>query len=156
MIQTIVHLKDIPDLIGKRYTSEDFQISMIDIRNFECLSGVTKTYINSLPTEYPIGMIEGFHSASLLDWLVHSRLRPNPAECWVLNYGMDRLRFPTTITADDTLALEFEIKNVTPRNGGYLVTYSCQLSVYGKEKPAMVADWLTLVLPRSSSEFQSV
>lgn len=153
MKQKIVTLSELPDHEGLELVSEPFSVSFEDQRLFEESTWMPRIYPpdqESAP-DYPEGMIEGFHTLGLLDVLVHEMFRVDPGKTYAFNYGLDNVRFPAGITVTDSLVLTATIAKVVPRNGGYLVTYHCEITAVGATKPGMVADWHGLVLPRAST-----
>ncbi|MEV0186560.1 hypothetical protein AB0I54_46310 [Streptomyces sp. NPDC050625] len=152
--QRILAMDELPGVVGEKFVLEKFRISDAEISTFEDLTGVTEIYGQVSATEYPKGMVEGFHSLSLIDWCLHQMVRTDPQTCYAYNYGLDKVRFPSSLTTSDDLRFEGEIAEVTPRNGGYLVRYRCTITAHGSDKPGLVADWLGLCLPRTSTEFK--
>lgn len=150
----IIALHDLPTLLGSTFTIDKFRIGQDEVDVFEDVTGVTATYAQSLPTDYPDGMVEGFHSLALLDYLLHQLMRVEPTSAFGFNYGLDKVRFPSNITTSDELTFTSEVTAVEPRNGGYLVRYHCTIAVIGASKPGLVADWLGLVLPRTETVFK--
>jgi hypothetical protein len=154
MSPRILTMDELPDLVGSTFTIDRFRVGQDEINTFEDVTGVTAVYEGSLATDYPDGMIEGFHSLSLCDYLMHQLIRVDPAESYAYNYGLDRVRFPSSLTTEDELSFTVAIAEATPRNGGYLMRYRCTIAAVGAAKPGMVADWLGLCLPRSSTDFK--
>jgi hypothetical protein len=154
MSPRIITLDDLPSLVGSTFTIDKFRIGQDEVDTFEDVTGVTATYGQTLPTDYPDGMIEGFHSLALLDYLVHRLIRIEPTTAVGFNYGLDKVRFPSNLTTSDDLTFACEIAAAEPRNGGYLVRYHCTIAVIGAPKPGLVADWLALALPRTEAVFK--
>ncbi|PBC35990.1 hypothetical protein CJ178_31705 [Rhodococcus sp. ACPA4] len=149
-----IALHDLPSLVGSVFTIDKFRIGQDEVNTFEDVTGVTATYGQTLPTDYPDGMIEGFHSLALLDYLLHQLIRLEPTTTVGFNYGLDKVRFPSNLTASDDLTFTSEVSSVEPRNGGYLVRYHCTIAVIGAPKPGLVADWLSVALPRTEASFK--
>lgn len=99
-------------------------------------------------SDYPDGLIDGFHLLGLLDWLSATVIGT-----WHgYNYGLDRVRFPASATSHDWLRLRVKVERVEPRAGGQLVTYDCRVDLRGQVKPALVASWKILLLPPHTSD----
>jgi acyl dehydratase len=66
-----------------------------------------------------------------------------------LNYGLNRLRFLTPVPAGGRVRLRAKVLEVRDRPPeGFLVTYEISYELEGSEKPALVAESLSLLLPR--------
>jgi acyl dehydratase len=65
----------------------------------------------------------------------------------ILNYGCDKIRFITPVQAGDRVRLTTSILDAQQKkDGSTLIKRRCVVEVNGKEKPAMVAETLSLVL----------
>jgi acyl dehydratase len=84
----------------------------------------------------------------LLDQL--TRLRQGATS---INYGLNRLRFLTPVPAGGRVRLCATVLSVTdhpPR--GSVVTYQLTFELEGAERPALVAETMSLLLPRPQGE----
>lgn len=63
-----------------------------------------------------------------------------------LNYGQDRVRFPAPVPVGSRVRLRVRIGETTPHRDGVLVRIANTVELEGSDKPAMVADSLTLVI----------
>ncbi len=62
-----------------------------------------------------------------------------------LNYGFDRLRFLAPVPAGARIRGRFRLKGVQERGPGVrLVTLEMTIEIQGGERPALVAEWLTM------------
>ncbi len=62
-----------------------------------------------------------------------------------LNYGFDRLRFTAAVPAGARVRLRETLLRVEPREAGVLITRHCAVEVENNPRPALVADWLTML-----------
>lgn len=139
---------EIPDLVGRTYEGEPFVITREERDTFERVTWVDRAYPDPDPAGFPEDMIEGFHSLALIDAVSRLALpslvrRPGIG----YNYGLDRVRFTSPIRIGDRVRSRFEVTDVRPRGAGYITRRHCELTVEGAERPALVADWLTIWLP---------
>ena len=73
--------------------------------------------------------------------------RPSAGTERVVNYGCDKIRLLTPVEAGDRVRLTTSILEAHRKNdGGMLIKRRCVVEVDGKDKPAMVAETLSLVL----------
>jgi len=69
-----------------------------------------------------------------------------------LNYGVERVRFTNPVLPGDRVRLRVKLGAYTATAPGAIrLTLSCTLEIEGKEKPALVADWLSMVFDRSAA-----
>ncbi len=61
-----------------------------------------------------------------------------------LNYGLDRIRFLSPVPAGSEIRLHEILAGVEPRGSGVLVKRECRIERRGDDRPAVVADWLSL------------
>ena len=70
-----------------------------------------------------------------------------PAGVTVINYGIDKLRYPTPVPSGSELSLTATVKRVEPRGTGRaLMTLACAVTAWGASTPALVADVLYLFI----------
>jgi acyl dehydratase len=66
-----------------------------------------------------------------------------------LNYGLEHVRFTNPVTPADRVRLRLKLGGFVAVNPGVnRLTLSCVLEIEGKPKPALVADWLSMVYDR--------
>jgi len=65
----------------------------------------------------------------------------------VVNYGADRLRFISPVTAGSEVRVRRRIANIAAKPRGTQVTADTELAVVGSEKPALLYRSLALYLP---------
>ena len=64
-----------------------------------------------------------------------------------INYGYDRIRFLAPVPPGARLRARTVLTAATPKGRGWLVTTRNTVEIEGGDKPALVADALTLFLP---------
>lgn len=64
-----------------------------------------------------------------------------------LNYGFDKLRFTEPVRCGDRVRMTHRLTRVEEKAGGLMVTRACAVEIEGRPRPALVADWLILVMP---------
>ena len=64
-----------------------------------------------------------------------------------LNYGFDKVRFLAPVKSGKRVRAHAEITNVSTKDGnGFLVKQTISVEIEGEEKPALIAEWLTMVI----------
>ena len=62
-----------------------------------------------------------------------------------INYGFEKIRFLAPVPNGSRVRGRFFLKSVVEKKeGNFLITYQVSVDIEGSEKPALVADWLTL------------
>ncbi|WP_019959670.1 MaoC family dehydratase [Woodsholea maritima] len=89
----------------------------------------------------------GFLTLSLLSHFAEKALPPVPEGCIGINYGFDKVRFLNPVTVDSQVRGLFTLSAIEPRGSNQvMLTQTCQVEIQGASKPALIADWLTLMI----------
>jgi acyl dehydratase len=83
----------------------------------------------------------GFLTLSLLAPVTQQLLEVTDANVHV-NYGLDRVRFPSPVAVGKRFRSSAKLAEVTPLEGGAQVKVVATVEVEGSEKPALVAELL--------------
>ena len=67
----------------------------------------------------------------------------------VVNYGYDRVRFLAPVRAGSRLRVRVVLTAVAPKGDSVLVTTRNTVEIEGEDKPALVAEALTLFVPQA-------
>lgn len=95
--------------------------------------------------ESPFGgtIAHGFLTLSLLPNLAAETFKVQGDFRMGINYGLNRLRFPSPVPVGSRLRARFALQSVEEVAGGYQVTLAVTVEVEGASKPALVAEWVT-------------
>lgn len=64
-----------------------------------------------------------------------------------INYGFNKVRFLAPVRAGKRVRAHVELLNVEQKEGGrFLVTQGISVEIEGEETPALVAEWLSMVV----------
>jgi acyl dehydratase len=96
-------------------------------------------------TPFGSTIAHGFLSLSLLTDLAGKNGIHLDDTTFVVNYGINKLRFLSPVKVDDQVRArvtlnEFEEK----RPGQYLITMGVVIEIENQEKPALIAEWLVM------------
>ncbi|MGH3772607.1 MAG: MaoC family dehydratase [Pseudonocardiaceae bacterium] len=86
----------------------------------------------------------GFLTLSLLPHLLDQIYRVEDATM-VINYGLNRVRFPAPVRVGSTVWAEVALAEVTEVTGGVQLVLRTTLQIEGSAKPGCVADYVTRV-----------
>lgn len=95
----------------------------------------------------------GFLTTSLLTHLLYGATKAqNDREStefgYPLNYGFDRMRLVSPVRAGARVRGRFWLKDRRQVKGGRIVNcLQCEIEIEGEEKPALIADWLSMWVP---------
>ena len=87
----------------------------------------------------------GYLVLSMLSAMVYEVLPPLPPGAVSVNYGFDRVRFIAPTQVGTRIRGTFQVAEIQDRDNGALLRWDVTVEREGAEKPALVADWLTLV-----------
>lgn len=87
----------------------------------------------------------GFLTLSFLSYLARSMSFRIRGVTQGVNYGFDRLRFTSFVPCGARVRLRQTLKNIESKAGGLVLTRHCTIEIEGQTKPALVADWVTLL-----------
>ena len=141
----------IPDLVGREFSGTPFMIEPEEKTSFERVTWIDRVYTEPDPPEFPATLVEGMHTLSMIDAIQKTAFCIDPALTYGFNYGFNRVRFTSQVHVRDTIESTFTIVSADRRGDGYLMTIACELRVEGADKPAVLAEWMILGLPRSGS-----
>ncbi len=92
--------------------------------------------------ESPYGatIAHGFLTVSLLPVLIREAVALRARMS--INYGFNRLRFTGAVPAGSRVRARFTLNSLKDVEGGVEIAWGVVVEVEGREKPALVAEWL--------------
>ena len=99
--------------------------------------------------ETPFGgtIAHGFLTLSLASRFAYDCFEDLPGQTMGINYGFDRLRFLSPVRPGDRLRGRFTLTDVQIRKPTELLrTTNLRIEIDGQETPALVAEWLGLMI----------
>lgn len=95
------------------------------------------------PFKKPVA--HGFMSISMLSKMLEDLISVKSVKMGV-NYGLNKVRFPSPVLVDSRLRLVGNIANMEEYgDNGLKVTWNCTVEIEGSEKPACVAEFISLM-----------
>lgn len=95
------------------------------------------------PFKKPVA--HGFLSVSLLSRLLVDAIEVQSVKMGV-NYGLNKVRFPSPVLVDSNIRLEGSIQEIEPYGeNGLKVTWNCTIAIENTEKPACAAEFISLM-----------
>jgi acyl dehydratase len=99
--------------------------------------------------ETPFGgtIAHGFLTLSLLSLIGSEVMPPIKGRAMGINYGFDKIRFISPVKAGGKVRGRFKLKEVNERAPKEVMfRYEVAIEIEGGEKPALVAEWLTIAV----------
>ena len=147
-----IHLSDVKDLIGKEIGISKW--ITVDQTMIDRFAEATDDYqfIHTDPAraaaETPFGgtIAHGFLSLSLLSAMNFDCLPRVIEQTMGINYGFDKVRFMTPVKSGAKVRGRFTMAEARFRGAGMLmVTYDVTVDIEGERKPALTANWITII-----------
>ena len=89
----------------------------------------------------------GFLTLSLLSKLIEGNGVAPENTLMGLNYGFEKVRFLAPVKSGKRVRAHIEIKSVDQKDDNrFLVCNAISVEIEGEETPALVADWLTMLI----------
>jgi acyl dehydratase len=89
----------------------------------------------------------GFLTLAMLAAMADDALPPVAGLALSVNYGFDRVRFVAPVKAGARVRGVFALAEATRRpERGWLTRYETTIEIEGADKPALVAQWLTMLV----------
>lgn len=95
--------------------------------------------------ESPYGgpIAHGFLSLSLVSALLAATVRLEIGAKMGINYGLNRVRFPSAVPAGARVRGRFSLQTIEEFEGGLQFTWGVTVEAEGAPKPSVVAEWIT-------------
>lgn len=145
-----VPVSQLQDYVGKELgRSEWITIDQERINQFaECTGDHQFIHVDPIKAKHtPFGgtIAHGFLSLSLIPKLMESLMIMPEGLKMAVNYGLDSVRFIQPVKVNSRVRLAVSIVDVTEKRAGqWLIKAQASLEIEGEEKPAYIAEPLTL------------
>jgi acyl dehydratase len=96
----------------------------------------------SRESPYGTTIAHGFLTVSLLSQLINEAVAIDGDFKLRVNYGFNRLRFTGAVPSGSRIRGRFTLQSMKDVDGGVELTWLSTVEVEGREKPALVAEWL--------------
>ncbi|MGE4325338.1 MAG: MaoC family dehydratase [Pseudodonghicola sp.] len=99
--------------------------------------------------ETPFGgaIAHGFLSLSLASRFAYDCFQPEPGQVMSINYGFNKLRFLNPVKAGSRLRGRFTVNTVDQRSPTQILRETgLTVEIEGSDRPALIADWLGMMV----------
>ncbi len=138
--------------IGEKLSSKDsIKVTQSMINQFADCTG-DHQWIHTQPDKcsehspYKTTIAHGFLSLSLMPKLFSSVLEFDEKTTTLINYGMDSLRFIEAVRVNDEVSYSCKLIEKEQKSSGVLYKFEGSVTIVGRDKPALIGVFLTLVL----------
>lgn len=146
-MRIISGIDDLKGLVGQEAGCSDWiRIEQQRINDFAAATGDCQwIHVDAeraaRESPYRTTIAHGYLTLSLLPMLFHATLRIDGLRMLV-NYGLDRVRFPAPVRVDSRLRARFTLAELTLIEGGLQVHWDITVECEGAAKPVCVATTL--------------
>ena len=152
MTRTTVPREDFISQVGHKFEPGPWiELSQQRINEFaDCTEDHQFIHVDEeKAAETPFGgtIAHGFLTLSLLVPMI-SNIGISPEGVVMgVNYGFDRVRFLAPVRAGKRVRAHVEIASITPKDDNrYLIKQNISVEIEDEETPALVAEWLSMVM----------
>jgi acyl dehydratase len=151
MAITVMPLERLKQCIGEEKTTEWIEITQDRIDRFaDCTEDRNFIHVDPARAKNgPFGctVAHGFLILSLLSHLSASGIWIPEGITSAVNYGFDRVRFVKPVPSGSRIRSIMKLAGVDEKEGGkILVAVSHAVFAEGSEKPALIAEWISLFM----------
>ena len=145
-----VPVAELKNYVGKELGHSDWiSIDQNRINQFaECTEDHQFIHVDperAKQTPFGSTIAHGFLSLSLIPKLIDGLLVLPEGAKMVVNYGLDSVRFIQPVKVDSRVRLGVKVIDVNEKNPGqWLIKALCTLEIEGQQKPAYIAESLSL------------
>jgi acyl dehydratase len=138
---------DLPGLVGREHVSPWVEVPQEDITRFAELTRDGQ-WIHTDPErarrESPFGatVAHGFHTLSLVTTMMAGAVGRCEDVKLGVNYGLNKVRFPSPVTAGSRVRGRLTLQRVDRVDGGLQATWGVIVECEGGAKPCCAAEWL--------------
>lgn len=98
-------------------------------------------------TPFGTTIAHGFLTLSLLSKMAEGNGVVPENVVMGLNYGFDKVRFLAPVKSGKRVRANAEISDITEKDGGrFLIKQTISVEIEGEDTPALIAEWLTMVV----------
>ena len=141
---------DLPSLIGQEVGVSRW--ITVDQARIDAFARITEDeqFIHVDPERAkatPFGgtIAHGFLTLSLASAMSYDAVAPLDGVVMGVNYGFDKLRFLAPVPVNSRVRGRFKLLSAEDKGGGrWLIKHELTVEIEGGDKPALIAEWLTM------------
>ena len=145
-----VHYNDIQSLVGQEIgASEWVLIDQDRVNKFADATGDHQwIHVDVEKAKQFMGgtIAHGYLTLSLIPWL-GSQIMSIEGVSRGINYGSNKVRFTNMVPVGSKVRAKQKLLGVEPKGGGLQLTNEITIEIEGKDRPACIAETISLVYP---------
>ncbi len=140
-------IQSLTDLVGKEMVSPWHEVTQETIARFADVTG-DRQWIHvdveraRQDSSYGGTIAHGFLTLALISRLMREAIGVVEGARMGINYGLNKVRFPTALPAGSRVRGRCTLRRVDPVDGGLQATWGVLVERDGAAKPCCVAEWL--------------
>ena len=144
--------RDMPSLAGKELEPSDWlEITQDRINQFADATNdhqfIHTDTEKAAQTPFGTTIAHGYLTLSLLSYLLTQHSIAPEGTVMGINYGFDKVRFLAPVRAGKRVRALVEVLDITPKDENrFLIKQGITVEIEGEETPALVAEWLSMVI----------
>jgi acyl dehydratase len=143
-----IEFKDLPGLVGTEVGVSDWvQITQERVNQFAEATGDHQwIHVDVERANREMGgpIAHGYLTLSLIPFLSAGML-PVKGVTRGINYGSDKVRFTNMVRVGKRVRLRQKLIGVEPKSGGMQLKNQCTIEIEGEDRPACVAETITVI-----------
>jgi len=142
-----IAIEDLPSRIGQEAVSDWMEVTQERVNQFaEATGDYQWIHVNVERANREMGgtIAHGYLTLSLIPMFSKDLLRI-AGVVRGLNYGSDKVRFVNIVRVGKRVRMRQKLLAIEPRSGGVQLRNECTIEIEGEDKPACVAETLTLL-----------
>jgi len=143
-----IEFKDLPSLVGKEVGVSDWvEITQERVNLFADATGDHQwIHVDVERANREMGgpIAHGYLTLSLIPYLSAGML-PVKGVTRGINYGSDKVRFTNMVRVGKRVRMRQTLLGVEPKAGGVQLKNQCTIEIEGEERPACVAETITVL-----------
>jgi acyl dehydratase len=143
-----IEFADLPGMVGKETGVSDWlEITQDRVNKFaEATGDFQWIHVDVERANREIGgpIAHGYLTLSLIPMLAAGLLNVNGVTRGI-NYGSDKVRFTNMVRVGKRIRLRQKLIGAEPKSGGWQLKSECTIEIEGEERPACVAETLSLI-----------
>jgi len=147
-MRIIENIEEARSLVGKEVAAGDwFAVEQARIDQFADATGDHQWIhqdVARAKAESPYGgtIAHGFLTLSLISHLFAQTIDIRGEFKYKINYGLNRVRFPTAVRAGTRIRARFALQSLEEIEEGYHLVWGVTVEAEGAPKPAAYAEWV--------------
>jgi acyl dehydratase len=149
----IPNLDTLKDYVGREIGVSDWiQITQERIRQFaEATEDQQWIHLDANRAQrespYQATIAHGFLTLSLLSRLAAQALQIRNGVSMIVNYGLNRVRFPTAVRTGSRIRARFALQSLKEAGTAHEAVFLATIEIEGQGKPCCVAEWIVRYYP---------